>query len=158
MLPSHLHPNYLLVTCTCFFFTFLIQMGFLLIKVNIETRRSFIYFLKLVRFPSAKYKLHIKKTKSRNPVYYQRHPKSCPNPNQSIWCKFPPFMYSDIPHLIPSSLYCSGLRNLFIFPQSRATEVKSFLLYQNNWLAKNKAVILLFPYPIGDSVFLSSDI
>lgn len=133
-------------------------MGFFLIQINIQTRRPFICFLKLVDFFFLfKCKPHIKKTKSRNPVYYQRHPKSRPNPNESIWCKSPLFIlqHSSSHPLISLSVWFE--KSVYFF-KLKSHLAKVIFLCQNNWLAENNAISLLSSYSINDFVFLPSSI
>lgn len=133
-------------------------MDFPLIKINIQTRESFICFLKLVGSPP-QCKPHIMKTKSRNPVYYKDIQKSVQIQIRAYGTNPPPppplpLISSNIPHLTRTSLYCSGLRNLNI-SLLKNHWTNHFCFTTNNCLAVNhyKAVLLLFLYSISDSVF-----
>lgn len=139
------------------FFTFLIQMDFPLIKINTQTRGSFICFLKLEGSPP-QCKPHIMKTKSRNPVYYKDIQKAVQIQIRAYGASPHPLTSPNIPHLTRASLSCSGLRNLNV-SLLKNHWTSHFCFTTNNYLAVNncKAIILLFLYAIIDSVFLSSN-
>lgn len=132
-------------------------MGFFLIKINIQTRRSFICFLKLVGFfspnvnpTSRRQKAEIlfitKDIQKAVQIQIRAYGANCP-------FLYPPAFPISSPHLTIVLVW-----EICIFFYSRATEQKSFLLHQNNCLVENKAVILPSPYSINDFVLLSSDI
>lgn len=133
-------------------------MGFLLIKINIQTRRFFICFLKLATPPPPS---NVNPTSRRQKAEILFITKDIQNPVQiqirTYGANPLPLTSSSTPTSLPQ-LTIVLVWEICIFFYSRATKHKSLLLHQNKWLLEKKAVILMSLYSISDFVVLSSNI
>lgn len=90
-------------------------MGFFLIQINIQTRRPFICFLKLVDFFFSSNVNPTSRRQKAEILFITKDIQKAIQIQMKAYGANPPFLSSSIPHLIPSSHCLYGLRNLYIF-------------------------------------------